>query len=123
MPDLGHPWRFKARVALSQGSEWPSASIRDSAPASSTGELGIQYPPSMAAESDELCWLAHGRYLLKGLGKEPFEVFEVGHADVAPQTAPGSSEEAIQQLWGRRRLADARYRYACRLRPRRKREA
>ncbi len=46
-----------------------------------------------AAESAErLCWLAHGKYLFKGVG-EPVEVFEVGIEGKARLTPPPSSEE------------------------------
>jgi serine/threonine-protein kinase len=40
----------------------------------------------------EMEWLAHGRYLLKGVD-EPVDVFEVGRRGVAPLTAPSDSNK------------------------------
>ncbi|MCP3961225.1 MAG: tetratricopeptide repeat protein [bacterium] len=41
-------------------------------------------------DDDELCWLAHGGYLFKGVA-EPIEVFEVGREGVAPLELPADS--------------------------------
>ena len=45
------------------------------------------------SEYGDLCWLAHGGYLLKGV-EEPVEVFEVGLEGFGPLTAPPDSEKA-----------------------------
>jgi len=41
----------------------------------------------------ELAWLHHGPYLLKGLD-EPLDIYEVGEAGLAPLRAPPSTEKA-----------------------------
>ena len=51
----------------------------------------------MKTEDGELCWLAHGGYLLKGV-EESVEVFEVGVAGFGPLTAPPDSEKAKRSL-------------------------
>jgi WD40 repeat protein/class 3 adenylate cyclase len=50
----------------------------------------------IAGESLE--WLAHGRYLLKGVD-EPVDLFEVGRPDMAPLTAPADSDK-VKRLVG-----------------------
>jgi WD40 repeat protein/serine/threonine protein kinase len=44
------------------------------------------------AGGDEMEWLAHGRYLLKGVD-EPVDVFEVGRRGIAPLVAPADSDK------------------------------
>ena len=48
---------------------------------------------SVGAESSGVRWVAHGKYLVKGLN-EPLEVHEVGVEGQAPFVAPTSSEKA-----------------------------
>jgi WD40 repeat protein/serine/threonine protein kinase len=47
---------------------------------------------------EEMEWLAHGRYLLKGVD-EPVDVFEVGRRGIAPLAAPADSEK-VKRLVG-----------------------
>ena len=49
------------------------------------------------SEHGELCWLAHGGYMLKGV-EESVEVFEVGVAGFGPLAAPPDSEKAKRSL-------------------------
>ncbi|MEM7584160.1 MAG: tetratricopeptide repeat protein [Acidobacteriota bacterium] len=44
-------------------------------------------------DADDLCWLSHGNYQLKGVA-EPLEVFEVGRKGQAPLTPPADSSKA-----------------------------
>jgi serine/threonine-protein kinase len=46
----------------------------------------------------EMVWLAHGRYLFKGLD-EPVDIFEVGHRGSAPLAAPPGSDK-VKRLAG-----------------------
>ena len=50
-----------------------------------------------ASGTADLRWLAHGRYLFKGLG-EPIEVFEVGVVGEAPLTPPAGSAKVTRTL-------------------------
>jgi WD40 repeat protein/serine/threonine protein kinase/class 3 adenylate cyclase len=47
---------------------------------------------------ESLKWLAHGRYVLKGVD-EPVDLFEVGRADQAPLMAPADSDK-VKRLVG-----------------------
>ncbi len=49
------------------------------------------------AATKGLCWLAHGRYLLKGMD-DPIEVFEVGVRGFAPLAVPPDSEKARRSV-------------------------
>ncbi|PIQ37598.1 MAG: hypothetical protein COW59_06335 [Lysobacterales bacterium CG17_big_fil_post_rev_8_21_14_2_50_64_11] len=55
-------------------------------------------------EPGRLHWLAHGRYLFKGV-TEPMPVFEVGEAGIAPLSAPIANAKAERELplWRRKR--------------------
>ena len=58
-------------------------------------EFVRQHPDPGDAPAPALRWVAHGRYLLKGLD-EPVEVFEVGGEGIAPLTRPPDSEKACR---------------------------
>jgi putative peptide modification system cyclase len=49
------------------------------------------------AGADRVRWLAHGRYLVKGV-PAPLAVHEVGEPGVAPLSAPPSSSKAVRDL-------------------------
>lgn len=53
----------------------------------------VRAHPSASDRDEELQWVGHGAYQLKG-NDEPVEIFEVGLPGAAPLTAPAASEKA-----------------------------
>jgi putative peptide modification system cyclase len=64
--------------------------------------LALRAQDELKIEAAEPRWLAHGRYLFKGVA-EPMTVFEIGEPGIAPLRAPAYSGKAHREVpWYRR---------------------
>jgi putative peptide modification system cyclase len=64
--------------------------------------LALRAQNELKIEAAEPQWLAHGRYLFKGVA-EPMTVFEIGEPGIAPLRAPAYSSKAHREVpWYRR---------------------